>query len=59
MAKISFTLDKNGGLQTKVTGAEGKGCEVLTKAFDDALGTRSDRTYEPEFHQEEGERVSE
>ncbi len=59
MAKIQFTLKGDGSLQTKVIGGEGPGCEVLTKAFDDALnGAGTQRTQEPEFHAEEPTKVS-
>lgn len=57
--KIQFTLNRDGGVVTKVIGGQGRGCEELTKAFDGLGGGTQARELQPEWHMEDQERVRE
>lgn len=58
--KIQFTLGTDGGLQTKVVGGSGKGCEELTKAFETGLGGGGSKVLHSEYYEDqEQERVRE
>ena len=47
---IIVKVSPSGEISVEAVGFQGKGCEAATKAIEEALGKRSDRTLKPEFH---------
>ena len=38
-------------VKVEALGVTGQGCQALTKAIEEAIGSVADRQYKPEFHQ--------
>ncbi len=49
MAQIQFRISKSGDVNLEVSGTSGINCEQLTRAFEDALGTKVDSQQKPEY----------
>lgn len=51
--EITITISPEGETEVSVKGVKGKGCQALTKALEDALGTVTSDTPTPEMNQRE------
>lgn len=49
--RILVTVSLSGDIRVEADGFKGKGCEVATKAIEEALGKRGERTLKPEHRQ--------
>ncbi len=49
MATISFRIAKDASVNLEVSGTTGANCEQITRAFEDALGTKVDSQQKPEY----------
>ena len=52
MATIQIKIDKLGNASLDVSGTTGVNCEQLTKAFEEALGTKVESQLKPEYYVE-------
>ncbi|MFZ1127346.1 DUF2997 domain-containing protein [Methanoregula sp.] len=52
MQEIEITIDKEGRIQVKVTGAHGADCLAITKNLEDSAGVVEERTYSPAYYEQ-------
>jgi hypothetical protein len=50
MKEIIIEVAPNGQVTIEAVGFKGKSCDAATAAFEDALGTVSDKKKKPEYH---------
>lgn len=48
MGKISFVVKRDGTVSLEVFGAKGMECEEITRAFEEALGTKTNISFKEE-----------
>ena len=51
--KIEIIISPSGESRVEAHGYSGNSCRVATKAFENALGSKSSETLKPEFYQTE------
>jgi len=52
MQELEITIDRDGKIQMKVTGAHGEECLALTKNIEDAAGVVEERVYSAEYYEQ-------
>ena len=53
MAQIVVDIDRDGQVQVQAQGVQGTGCQQLTRALEEALGTTTGDVKKPEFYQQQ------
>lgn len=49
MKGLQIDIKKDGTISIEALGYEGNGCEQISAAFEEALGTVTDKEYKPEY----------
>lgn len=52
MQELEITIDNEGKIQVKVTGAHGAGCLEMTKNIENAAGEVENREYLPAYYEQ-------
>ena len=52
MQEMEITIDKEGRIQVKVSGAHGSDCLAMTKNLEEAAGVVEERRYTAEYYEQ-------
>ena len=52
MQEMEITIDREGRIQVKVSGAHGAECLAMTKGIEDAAGVVGERVFTPAYYEQ-------